>query len=446
MPYPSEILSSFTDQGVHYQPHLFTLPLNYKNTDGEMIQVYARELRLLGDQANDLPWLVYFQGGPGFPSPRASGQSGWLKAALQQYRVLLLDQRGTGLSTPITHQTLADKTAQQQCDYLSHFRADNIVNDAEAIRTQFNIKKWAILGQSFGGFCSLTYLSLFPESLTRSHITGGVPSITQHADTVYQATYQRVKQKNQAFFQQFPQAQPLCQRIADHLLDNHITLPNGQRFTVEQFQLIGINFGRSDAALPMYYLLERAFIEVNGKLDLSYEFLSAMLAEQAYQTNPIYAILHESIYCQPFAKNTNNDTASLWSAHRVRQQYPEFNYQKGHPFLFTGEMVFPWMFEQMECLKPLQQAAQLLAEKSDWPTLYNPGALALNTVPIACAVYVDDMYVEFDYSRDTLSKIPYSKAWMTNEYEHNGIGVDGERIFNQLDNMLNDLSQLPIYK
>ena len=107
--------------------------------------------------------------------------------------------------------------------------------------------------------------------------------------------------------------------------------------------------------------------------------------------------------------------------------------------------MFPWMFEQMECLKPLQQAAQLLAEKSDWPTLYNPGALALNTVPIACAVYVDDMYVEFNYSRDTLSKIPYSKAWMTNEYEHNGIGVDGERIFNQLDNMLNDLSQLPVY-
>lgn len=87
-----------------------------------------------------------------------------------------------------------------------------------------------------------------------------------------------------------------------------------------------------------------------------------MLAEQAYQTNPIYAILHESIYCQPFAKNDSEQTASVWSAHRVRQTYPEFNYQTGKPFLFTGEMVYPWMFEQMQCLKPLKEAANKLAE------------------------------------------------------------------------------------
>nr|WP_153449019.1 alpha/beta fold hydrolase [Vibrio algicola] len=456
------MLMPFIDQGVVYTPHVFTLPLCYQPqqylqeqaseaasvTPDETIQVYARELVLVDKQHQDLPWLVYFQGGPGFASPRTSGQSGWLKAALQQYRVLLLDQRGTGLSTPLTHQTFtqshwADKTAQQQCEYLSHFRADNIVRDAEAIREKFKIKQWAILGQSFGGFCSLTYLSLFPHSLSRSHITGGIPSITQHADSVYQATYARVKQKNHAFFEQFPQAQLLCQRIANHLLEHHVTLPNGQHFTVEQFQLIGINFGRGHAVLPMYYLLERAFVELDGKLELSYDFLNAMLNEQAHQTNPIYAILHESIYCQPTAQNDNGDTASLWSAHRMRQQYPEFNYQKGQPFLFTGEMVFPWMFEQLICLKALKQAAQLLAEKSDWPALYKPDVLANNTVPIACAVYVDDMYVEFDYSRHTLSNIPNSKAWMTNEYEHNGLGMDGERIFNRLDTMLNELGQLP---
>ncbi|KOO10036.1 alpha/beta hydrolase, partial [Vibrio xuii] len=121
--------------------------------------------------------------------------------------------------------TLSHLSAGEQAEYLSHCRADNIVRDAEFIRQQFNVDKWAILGQSFGGFCSLTYLSMFPESLSRSYITGGVPSISRHPDDVYNATYKRTMEKNQAFFQQFPQAQQMCQKIADHLLENDEFLP-----------------------------------------------------------------------------------------------------------------------------------------------------------------------------------------------------------------------------
>ena len=284
-----------------------------------------------------------------------------------------------GNSCVINHQTLAHLTPEKQADYLSHFRADNIVRDAELIREQFGVEKWAILGQSFGGFCCLTYLSLFPSSLLQSYITGGVPSISRHADDVYQATSRRTMEKNQAFFQQFPQAQQLCQNIASHLLKNEEFLPNGQRFTVEQFQQIGINFGVSDTFLPTYYWLESALIEVNGKPRLRYEFLNDMLAQQNFQTNPIYAILHESIYCQ--------GSASQWSAHRVRQEYDAFNYEQGKPFYFTGEMVFPWMFDQYLNLKPLKLAAELLAKKSDWAPLYNAHQLANNKVPISCAVY-----------------------------------------------------------
>ncbi|MCV5942227.1 alpha/beta hydrolase, partial [Escherichia coli] len=79
---------------------------------------------------------------------------------------------------------------------MSHFRADNIVRDAEYIREQFGVEKWAILGQSFGGFSSLTYLSLFPDSLLQSYITAGVPSVSRHADDVYEATFKRTMEKN----------------------------------------------------------------------------------------------------------------------------------------------------------------------------------------------------------------------------------------------------------
>lgn len=415
---------AFIQQGVHYLPHYFTVPLDYNDVAQGQLTLFAREVRLAGDELSDKPWLVYFQGGPGFPAQRPNGHGGWLKRALQTYRVLLLDQRGTGNSSVISHQTLASFTPEQQAEYLSHFRADNIVRDAETIRQQFGVEQWAILGQSFGGFCSLTYLSLFPHSLLRSYITGGVPSISRPADDVYRATFKRTMDKNQAFFRQFPQAQAMCQAIANHLIDHDEFLPNGQRFTVEQFQQIGINFGMSDSFIATYYQLENAFVEINGQPQLRYEFLSAMLAEQGFQTNPIYAILHESIYCQGEASN--------WSAQRVRSELSPFNYQKGQPFYFTGEMVFPWMFKQYANLKPLQHAAELLAVKNDWPALYDAKQLANNTVPVSCAVYADDMFVEMDYSRETLALLGNASAWITNEYEHNGLRADGERILDKL--------------
>lgn len=419
---------AFIDAGLHYIPHFFDVPLDYSDSTKGQITIFAREVRLAEDHTTDKPWLVYFQGGPGFPSPRQNGNQGWVKRALQTYRILLLDQRGTGNSSVISHQTLSGMSATQQADYLSHFRADNIVRDAEFIREQFGVKQWAILGQSFGGFCSLTYLSLFPDSLLRSYITGGVPSIERHPDEVYRATFQHTKQKNLAFFQQFPQAQAQSQRIADHLLNQDEYLPNGQRLTVEQFQQLGICFGMSDTFVPTYYLLENAFIEVEGKPRLRYEFLHEILAQQSFQTHPIYALLHESIYCQGFA--------SAWSAHRIRQQeYAEFNYQSGQPFLFTGEMVFPWMFEQYTNLQPLQEAAQILAEKNDWTPLYDAEQLARNRVPVSCAVYADDMFVDMAFSRETLASMPNAKAWITNEYEHNGLRADGERILDKLIQM-----------
>lgn len=419
--------NSFVDAQCRYQPHTFTVPLDYTKPNEAKIDIFARSVSLVGDEHRDKPWLIFFQGGPGFPSPRPNGHNGWIKAALKRYRVLLLDQRGTGNSSVINHQTLALLSAQQQAEYLMHFRADNIVRDAEYIRQQFSIEKWATLGQSFGGFCTLTYLSMFPDSLLQSYVTGGIPSLTLHPDEVYRATFKRTMEKNQAFFTQFPHAQAQCQAIADHLLINEEYLPNGQRFTVEQFQQIGINFGVSDTFLPTYYLLENALINVNGKPQLRYEFLNAMLMEQAFQTNPIYAILHESIYCQNFASN--------WSAHRVRQEHDAFNYEAGKPFYFTGEMVFPWMFEQYKNLNGLQAAAEVLAQKSDWPALYCPDTLSINRVPLSCAVYADDMFVEMDISRETLKAIPQSKAWITNEYEHNGLRADGERILEKLFEM-----------
>ena len=175
--------------------HEFTLPLDYAHPAGEQITVFARAVVATSQERADLPWLVFFQGGPGSGAPRPSENSGWLKRALQEYRVLLLDQRGTGRSTPVTAQTLARfATPQAQADYLKHFRADNIVRDAEQIRMTLvgQNQPWSALGQSYGGFCLVHYLSAAPSGLREVIITGGLPPLARPADEVYRATYRRV--------------------------------------------------------------------------------------------------------------------------------------------------------------------------------------------------------------------------------------------------------------
>lgn len=85
------------------------------------------------------------------------------------YQVLLLDQRGTGLSSQISAESLDAlfETDEEKANYLTHFRADSIVRDCETIRKQLTEgrskeeeQRITLLGQSFGGFCITTYLSL----------------------------------------------------------------------------------------------------------------------------------------------------------------------------------------------------------------------------------------------------------------------------------------------
>ena len=101
--------------------HTFTVPLDHGEPGGERIEVFAREVSAAGEAAAPAcPWLLYLQGGPGFGSPRPSGRESWLDRALDDYRVLLLDQRGTGRSTPVTRHTLARLgSPRAQADYLA---------------------------------------------------------------------------------------------------------------------------------------------------------------------------------------------------------------------------------------------------------------------------------------------------------------------------------------
>ena len=72
--------TTFIDGDLVYRPHSFEVPLNYDYPSEKTITVFAREIVAKQQQDTDLPWLVYLQGGPGFPSPRPDSNSGLVKA------------------------------------------------------------------------------------------------------------------------------------------------------------------------------------------------------------------------------------------------------------------------------------------------------------------------------------------------------------------------------
>jgi pimeloyl-ACP methyl ester carboxylesterase len=95
-------MSSYRQAGTVLTDHTFPVPLDHDRPEGERIEIFARELATADRASDHLPWLLFLQGGPGFGAPRPHGRDGWLGRALDDYRVLLPGQRGTGRSTPAT--------------------------------------------------------------------------------------------------------------------------------------------------------------------------------------------------------------------------------------------------------------------------------------------------------------------------------------------------------
>jgi pimeloyl-ACP methyl ester carboxylesterase len=415
-------MTTYTIPGMHVREHTVEVPLDWSDP-AETITVFARELVDPVRKDEDLPCLLFLQGGPGGKAPRPPGRTGWIDQALKSYRVILFDQRGTGRSTPVSGQRMASLSAEEGAGYLSCFRADSIIADAEHLRTTlFGGRKWSTLGQSYGGFLTLTYLSKAPEGLTACYVTGGLASIDPSAAEVYRRTYPRVAAKNREFYQRYPHNVERVGRIADRLAASDVRLPDGDRLTVRRLQSLGIDFGMKPGYERIHWLIDEAF---DGD-SLSDTFLDQAMALSSYSSNPLFAALQESIY-------GSGEGATGWAAEAERRLRPEFA-EEARPLLFTGEMMYPWMFEEIRGLRPFRGAVEVLAGRPRWSELYDLERLAANDVPVAAAVYYDDMYVDSGLQLDTARRVGNLQAWVTNEYEHDGLGA--ERVFDRLTELV----------
>ena len=271
----------------------------------------------------------------------------------------------------------------------------------------------------------MTYLSHYPDSIIKAFVTGGIPPIDIHPDDVYRATFKKTKEKNKQFFNKSPDLQKKSQCIANFIQNNEVMLPNGQLFTVEQFQIAGMYLGQEGGAQKLHEIIDDGYNYLRAHSVLSHAFLNEMLSIQVFQTNPLYIVLHEAIYCEGFASN--------WSAESVRNSLEEFNFKVGSPFYFTGEMVFPWMLSQMKMLKHFEGVGNQIAQKNNWKHLYDINQLKNNKVPVAAFVYKEDMYVDYELSQQTIQHIANLTQIVHSSYEHNAIKIHGKEIFEALE-------------
>ncbi|KFA76892.1 hypothetical protein S40288_09300 [Stachybotrys chartarum IBT 40288] len=440
---------------------IFRVPLDYDDPEGEKITLFGRsvtnyEVPIVPseeeDEGSDLPWMVYLEGGPGFGNREPQDHPLTSTALERGYQVLYLDHRGTGWSTPVSTNMLnqLDGGEDAQVEYLRLMRQDNTVRDCESVRKLLteglseNQAKWSIFGQSYGGFVSISYLSLHPEGLREVFLTGGLAPVGRSAQEVYESLYPRVVRRNEAYYRKFPEDIRNVRQIASHIESQggSVDLPAGGYLTVPRLMTIGIDFGGAGG----FDYVHRTILNLKTSLDqfgfLTRASLAPMETFTTFDTNIIYAILHEAIYTD------GPGDVSNWASDRVARDLGIFSWlspnstispNSTEPLLFAGENIFPFFFDTYPELIPLKNVANRLAVVDDWSYIYNQTQLARNEVPVYAASYIDDLYVDYEYAKDTAELIRGVRTWETNAYYHSGLRTNTAEVLAALWNLRNNV-------
>ncbi|KAK0729172.1 Alpha/Beta hydrolase protein [Apiosordaria backusii] len=449
--------------GFHVTELFFEVPKNYAHPEDGTIRLFARSIRRHEKAIPGLskpideprkPYLVYLEGGPGFGGPEPRGHPVSNRALDAGYIVLYVDYRGTGMSNPIhTDLVLNQGDVNLQVEYLKLFRADSIVRDLEAIRLclteswEPEYQTWSIFGQSFGGFVCLSYLSKYPQGLREVFMTGGLAPVKRQPLQVYSSLYKKVIDRNNAYYTKYPEDEENVFRIARYLTmdEQGVPLPGGGTFTVHRLLGLGMAFGCHGGLDAVHNLILKLISDLDQFNYFTTPTLMALEREVPFDTNPVYAILHESIYCA-------RGVASNWAALQAARKFDEFfswtepDYLRvslplhgKHRLYFSGEMVYPCFFDTYPTLRALKPAAEALAKHSNWAEdLYDEGQLRRNEVPVYAVSYIDDMYVDIEAARETAALVKGIKVHETNQLHHNAVRAKGDEVLGMLFRLRDD--------
>jgi pimeloyl-ACP methyl ester carboxylesterase len=182
-----------------------TVPEDYSNPNGDKLQIFY----FMKKRGGHVP-IVHLNGGP------LSGNTAYAQfsSAADRYNLWMIfaDQRGTRCSG----ETVMVKDAQSALK-AALYSTDNIVRDHEIIREHIlgKNKPWVVFGQSFGGYITDRYITMYPRSIIAAHNAGGVMYETEARRNAEILRSQILVQKR--FFQAFPGIETKLRTIASWL-------------------------------------------------------------------------------------------------------------------------------------------------------------------------------------------------------------------------------------
>lgn len=429
----------------------FKVPLRHEHTDpnDDYIELtahmvynearYSDDTTLSADWATcirdeqnnlrDLPIILYLCGGPGADNPpnRNQAMNKWLLE--HGYSILFLDYRGCGESSPLFSNVLLQtrrlKGDREMVRYITNFCQDNIVRDLEAVRQCLSSERvtagglpirWTILGQSYGGYISLTYLSMFPEGLQEVFVTGGLPPCGMNIDDYFRIEYRDIVKQNKKFYATYPDADVLVRRILTLIKSigpSNIKMTGRGYLTGQKLLTLGRQFGSKVGFPEVYNLLQRIDCDLEHTGKLSMEAIVQFESILHVDERPLYPILLEQTWC--------SGGKTRWAAERVARDIEGFEYlRRDHnggyrdpadtpvdtPIYFTANTYCQFHYDTHEELLDLKGAAELLAEHK-WECPYNYDMLSRNPcrVPVYAVSFQKDMHLDVGVAARTAAKV-----------------------------------------
>ena len=360
------------------------------------ITVFAREVA--DPDGREKPWLVYLQGGPGHESPRPTGNPrgpGWLDRALKDFRVLLLDQRGTGRSTPVTgRRARGVPHALPRRHDRARLRAASAQRSAR--------RRGACSARATAGSRSSRYLSFAPDGLREAFITGGVPGIGVARSTTSSAPPGSGSiERNRRYYERYP-AGPRADAGA---LEPRTSAADGDRLTR---RLRTRQLARDERRLRARALRARAAAGLAGV--------------QGRRAGPARA------RTQPDLRAAARGLLGRRLRHRLVGAARRGR-TTAAPECFTAEHILPWMFEGRRWRGARADDARRSTSGRGCSTRTCCAATRCRS-PRRSTPRTSTWSARSP--RRPPRSSPNFHAWITNEYDHNGLRVDGERILGRL--------------
>ncbi len=182
-------------KGISEQLRCGTLdvPENYQQPDGKTIGIHFAVLPAIRESKQNDPLLI-LAGGPGQAATELANMIDRMFQSVRQQRdIVLIDQRGTGKSNPLScamsHVEELVKTddaidlaeVAKQClakfedTDLTQYHSVNAIRDFEAVREALGYEQFNLYGGSYGSRAGLVYLREAPESVRAAVLDAVAP-------------------------------------------------------------------------------------------------------------------------------------------------------------------------------------------------------------------------------------------------------------------------------